>query len=206
MINEDLSDHEGPCKDYCEVCGPCLDATLRERNMLRQRTSPATEPCSCPEFCTYHARAIFDSMRLQIGELERKVEGLENDLEVAENNEDLLEKRLRDMDCQRHIEITESNRPLGEERERIATLIDGFHDAWYFGRNGKLDPGQWADAIRKETEKRVVPVPNDEYPNKCNRHDDCRKAAADWRAKHPGKDFPVDFCCSDEGCEDCFGS
>lgn len=41
----------------------------REVSQLRQRTSPATEPCGCPEFCTYHARSNFESMRLQINEM-----------------------------------------------------------------------------------------------------------------------------------------
>lgn len=43
------------------------NASLRvEVSQLRQRVSPATEPCSCPEFCSYHARKNFEEMKLQI--------------------------------------------------------------------------------------------------------------------------------------------
>lgn len=34
-------------------------------SQLRQRVSPATEPCCCPDFCTYHARANFDALKFQ---------------------------------------------------------------------------------------------------------------------------------------------
>lgn len=51
------------------------NAKLRvEISQLRQRTSPATEPCACPEFCTYHARANFDSMKIQNEEQQKKTD------------------------------------------------------------------------------------------------------------------------------------
>lgn len=50
-----------------EPCYLCLksqrDDALRQLHQLQQRVSPATEPCGCPEFCPYHARSNFESMR-----------------------------------------------------------------------------------------------------------------------------------------------
>ncbi len=37
-----------------------LEADLER---LRRRVSPATSPCSCPEFCTFHAREVFEQQR-----------------------------------------------------------------------------------------------------------------------------------------------
>lgn len=142
-----------------------LEVRLRQ---LEQRVSPATEPCSCPEFCTYHARANFEALKLDISELRSHLKYVS-----------VIAERLGPKASEVH-------------REEALHLLEG--------------TVKEARELLKRTDKRVVPVPNDEYPNKCNRHDDCRKASADWRANHPGKDFPVDFCCSDEGCEDCFGS
>ena len=33
----------------------------KELKQLRSRTSPATEPCACPAYCTYHARERFET-------------------------------------------------------------------------------------------------------------------------------------------------
>jgi hypothetical protein len=41
------------------------DAALLQLSQLQKRVSPATEPCACPDFCTYHARSNFEAMKLQ---------------------------------------------------------------------------------------------------------------------------------------------
>jgi len=41
----------------------------------------------------------------------------------------------------------------------------------------------------------------------CNRHEDCEKANAEWRERHPGENYPPpSFHCHDECCEECFGN
>lgn len=40
-----------------------------ELHQLRQRVSPPTEACACPEFCTYHARAVFERQRAALEEI-----------------------------------------------------------------------------------------------------------------------------------------
>lgn len=40
-----------------------IEALHQRYRMLLQRSSPAHEPCSCPEFCSYHARSRFEVMR-----------------------------------------------------------------------------------------------------------------------------------------------
>jgi hypothetical protein len=53
----------------------CLRADLTAVNLqlsqLQQMASRVTEPCSCPEFCVYHARKNFDDLKLQNLELQK---------------------------------------------------------------------------------------------------------------------------------------
>jgi hypothetical protein len=51
------------------------------------------------------------------------------------------------------------------------------------------------------------PTPLHDPPRGCNRHDDCDKANADWRERHPGEQYPPpSFHCHDDCCEECFGN
>jgi hypothetical protein len=51
------------------------------------------------------------------------------------------------------------------------------------------------------------PVADPKPKRGCNRHDDCDKADADWRKRHPGEQYPpTTFHCHDECCEECFGN
>lgn len=41
-------------------------ALLGELSQIANRVSPAAGPCSCPEFCLYHAREVFDTLTATI--------------------------------------------------------------------------------------------------------------------------------------------
>lgn len=47
-------------------------AEIDSLRMLAKRVSPATEPCECPAFCSYHARSRFEEMRAELIEAVRK--------------------------------------------------------------------------------------------------------------------------------------
>lgn len=66
--------HKG--HDLSTLCLSCWNEMKAENAELRRelhqwqmRVSPATEPCACPEFCTYHARSRFDALRLEVKRL-----------------------------------------------------------------------------------------------------------------------------------------
>lgn len=46
----------------------------KELKQLRKRTSPVTEPCSCPEFCDYHKFRNFRDMKQIVEAAQRLVE------------------------------------------------------------------------------------------------------------------------------------
>ena len=50
------------------------DAALLQLRQLMQRVSPVTEPCACPEFCTYHARSNFEALKLQNQDMRKGIE------------------------------------------------------------------------------------------------------------------------------------
>ena len=87
-----MTDHSHPCCDAeiaklragIQEMDRCYESIIRrqrdealldnaqlraEVERLRQRVSPVTEPCQCPEFCTYHARSNFESTKLQVESL-----------------------------------------------------------------------------------------------------------------------------------------
>ena len=62
---EQIADLQASLKKVCSE----RDQLRAEVERLRQRVSPVTEPCQCPEFCTYHARSNFESTKLQVESL-----------------------------------------------------------------------------------------------------------------------------------------
>lgn len=50
------------------------DELLLVVKQLSKRTSAVTEPCACPEFCSYHARIVFDSDKEHIRNLKSLLE------------------------------------------------------------------------------------------------------------------------------------
>jgi len=58
-------------------------------------------------------------------------------------------------------------------------------------------------AMIKDAQEVVAARPPKPHKNYCNRHDDCD--AAKKAAEAAGRN-PYIICCTDEGCEECFGS
>lgn len=77
-----MSDDPSCLEQMCSSCRKEVDDLRSEIKQLRQRTSPATEPCACPEFCTYHARSNFEDMRKKFFEIVGIMQGSGVDKEV----------------------------------------------------------------------------------------------------------------------------
>lgn len=65
-----------------------------------------------------------------------------------------------------------------------------------------------ADAYRaiKASNRSTIQRRHVTPPRGCNRHDDCSRAIDAYRARHGAGVSLANFCCTDECCEDCFGS
>lgn len=63
--------------------GPCtclvhwVKALQAEVDQHRQMASRVTEPCSCPEFCVYHARKNFDDLKADVAKLRLERRGFQ---------------------------------------------------------------------------------------------------------------------------------